>query len=71
MSEEVKATLAIIFGIVGACAIFILTYGFVEYVMKPKPTVVEYNDKCLFEVEGNENRQFPYYELHPMEDCKE
>lgn len=39
--------------------------------MTTRVTITEYNDECLFEVEGNEDRQFPYYELHPMEDCEE
>ena len=30
-----------------------------------------YMGNCYIEIEGNENRSFPLYELHPLEDCKE
>lgn len=32
---------------------------------------IDYNDKCYIEVEGNEGRAYPIYELHPWADCEE
>ena len=71
MSRAAKDALVFMLGWMGIMIAFILVYGFVEYIMKPQAVLDNKNDKCYIEVEGNENRKYPYYELHPMEDCEE
>lgn len=71
MSRAAKDALVFMFGWMGIMIAFILVYGFVEYIMKPQDVSANKDDKCYIEVEGNENRKYPYYELHPMEDCEE
>lgn len=70
MTEDIKNILGIILTIAGSIALLIAAIACVS-LMTTRVTINEYNDKCLFEVEGNEDRQFPYYELRPMEECKE
>ena len=70
MTEDIKNILGIILTVAGSIALLMAAIACVS-LMTTRVTINEYNDKCLFEVEGNENRQFPYYELHPMEDCGE
>lgn len=73
MSEEAKDAILVIFGFIIAICIFILVLGFTitHFSIKKESQIIDENDKCYIEVEGNENREYAYYELHPMEDCEE